>query len=216
MYPVPPCPRPLCAVVQSRLARRPHFRRRLTAAVAAVPWTEEPTPHAMASESAGPAELGFVEAAPSWRLRSEQFPSKVGGRPAWLSAAGLPGPPELACPLCGRPMAFLLQVYAPLPGRADAFHRCLFLFCCRTPPCCCGLRGERLRPLLRVGSRKPPGLPRTPLASPTRHPAGFSPQETARAPPYPAGLSPPEPPSTCRGRGVPRARPLLAASLLVS
>nr|XP_014338015.1 PREDICTED: programmed cell death protein 2 [Bos mutus] len=79
----------------------------------------------MASESAGPAELGFVEAAPSWRLRSEQFPSKVGGRPAWLS-------------------------------------------------------------------------------------------ETARAPPYPAGLSPPEPPSTCRGRGVPRARPLLAASLLVS
>ncbi|XP_052501643.1 programmed cell death protein 2 isoform X1 [Budorcas taxicolor] len=94
----------------------------------------------MASPSAGPAELGFVEAVPSWRLRSEQFPSKVGGRPAWLSAAGLPGPPELACPLCGRPMAFLLQVYAPLPGRADAFHRCLFLFCCRTPPCCCGLR----------------------------------------------------------------------------
>ncbi|XP_055289075.1 programmed cell death protein 2 isoform X2 [Moschus berezovskii] len=94
----------------------------------------------MASPSAAPAELGFVEAAPSWRLRSEQFPSKVGGRPAWLSAAGLPGPPELACPLCGRPMAFLLQVYAPLSGRADAFHRCLFLFCCRTPPCCCGLR----------------------------------------------------------------------------
>ncbi|XP_055282755.1 programmed cell death protein 2-like isoform X2 [Moschus berezovskii] len=94
----------------------------------------------MASPSAALAELGFVEAAPSWRLRSEQFPSKVGGRPAWLSAAGLPGPPELACPLCGRPMAFLLQVYAPLSGRADAFHRCLFLFCCRTPPCCCGLR----------------------------------------------------------------------------
>ncbi|XP_072822371.1 programmed cell death protein 2 isoform X2 [Vicugna pacos] len=94
----------------------------------------------MAAASAGLAELGFVEAAPAWRLRSEQFPSKVGGRPAWLSAAGLPGPAELACALCGRPLAFLLQLYAPLPGRADAFHRGLFLFCCRTPPCCAGLR----------------------------------------------------------------------------
>ncbi|XP_026936389.1 programmed cell death protein 2 isoform X2 [Orcinus orca] len=94
----------------------------------------------MASGSVGLAELGFVEAAPAWRLRSEQFPSKVGGRPAWLGAAGLPGPAGLACALCGRPLAFLLQLYAPLPGRADAFHRGLFLFCCRTPPCCAGLR----------------------------------------------------------------------------
>ncbi|KAM5326703.1 programmed cell death protein 2 [Glossophaga mutica] len=86
------------------------------------------------------AELGFVEAAPAWRLRSEQFPSKVGGRPAWLGEAGLPGPAELACARCGRPLAFLLQLYAPLPGRADAFHRGLFLFCCRAPPCCAGLR----------------------------------------------------------------------------
>uniref|UniRef100_A0A8C5Y4W6 Programmed cell death 2 n=1 Tax=Microcebus murinus TaxID=30608 RepID=A0A8C5Y4W6_MICMU len=52
-------------------------------------------------------ELGFAEEAPPWRLRSDQFPSKV---------------------------------YAPLPGRADAFHRGLFLFCCREPPCCAGLR----------------------------------------------------------------------------
>lgn len=162
----------------------------------------------MASPSAGPAELGFVEAVPSWRLRSEQFPSKVGGRPAWLSAAGLPGPPELACPLCGRPMAFLLQVYAPLPGRADAFHRCLFLFCCRTPPCCCGLRGERPRPLLRVGPRKPPVLPRTPPASPVRKPPGL-----LRTPP---ASSPQNPASTCGGGAVPRARSLLAASLLVN
>ncbi|XP_004413496.1 PREDICTED: programmed cell death protein 2 isoform X2 [Odobenus rosmarus divergens] len=61
----------------------------------------------MAAARAGPAELGFVEAAPAWRLRSEQFPSKL---------------------------------YAPLPDRADAFHRGLFLFCCRAPPCCAGLR----------------------------------------------------------------------------
>nr|AAB34865.1 programmed cell death-2/Rp8 homolog [Homo sapiens] len=94
----------------------------------------------MAAAGARPVELGFAESAPAWRLRSEQFPSKVGGRPAWLGAAGLPGPQALACELCGRPLSFLLQVYAPLPGRPDAFHRCIFLFCCREQPCCAGLR----------------------------------------------------------------------------
>ncbi|KAM5284863.1 programmed cell death protein 2 isoform 3-T3 [Hipposideros larvatus] len=94
----------------------------------------------MAAAGAGAVELGFAEAAPAWRLRSEQFPSKVGGRPAWLGAAGLPGPAELSCARCGRPLAFVLQLYAPLPGRADAFHRALFLFCCRAPACCAGLR----------------------------------------------------------------------------
>uniref|UniRef100_A0A8C6I9V9 Programmed cell death protein 2 n=1 Tax=Mus spicilegus TaxID=10103 RepID=A0A8C6I9V9_MUSSI len=94
----------------------------------------------MAAAAPGPVELGFAEEAPAWRLRSEQFPSKVGGRPAWLGLAELPGPGALACARCGRPLAFLLQVYAPLPGRDDAFHRSLFLFCCREPPCCAGLR----------------------------------------------------------------------------
>ncbi|XP_037673740.1 programmed cell death protein 2 isoform X2 [Choloepus didactylus] len=94
----------------------------------------------MACAAAGPVELGFAEEAPAWRLRSEQFPSKVGGRPAWLAQGGLPGPAELACGLCGRPLAFLLQLYAPVSPRADAFHRALFVFCCREPPCCAGLR----------------------------------------------------------------------------
>lgn len=98
---------------------------------------------ATAAAAAGTVELGFAEEAAAWRLRSEQFPSKVGGRPAWLGLAALPGPRALACARCGRPLAFLLQVYAPLPGRDDAFHRSLFLFCCREPPCCAGLRGER-------------------------------------------------------------------------
>ncbi|XP_077014082.1 programmed cell death protein 2 isoform X2 [Tamandua tetradactyla] len=94
----------------------------------------------MSSATVGPVELGFVEEAPAWRLRSEQFPSKVGGRPAWLSQAGLPGPADLACGACGHPLAFLLQLYAPVSGRTDAFHRAVFLFCCREPPCCAGLR----------------------------------------------------------------------------
>lgn len=124
---------------------------------------------------AGAAELGFAEEAPAWRLRSSQFPSKVGGRPAWLGEAGLPGPAELACSLCGRPLAFVLQLYAPLPGRADAFHRGLFLFCCRAPPCCAGLRGERRAGATRSGRGGRGGLPGFP--SPPSSP-GFS---------YPAG-----------------------------
>lgn len=54
--------------------------------------------------------LGFLEDAEPWRLRCSQFPSKVGGRPAWLSQTGLPSVSALRCEICGLPMVFLLQV----------------------------------------------------------------------------------------------------------
>ncbi|XP_063773706.1 programmed cell death protein 2 isoform X2 [Pseudophryne corroboree] len=77
-------------------------------------------------------ELGFLQESESWRLLSPQFPSKAGGRPAWLGEAGVPGPEALQCGVCGKPLAFLLQVYAPCTG---SFHRTVFLFCCRDPKC---------------------------------------------------------------------------------
>ncbi|KAM8877160.1 programmed cell death protein 2 isoform 2-T2 [Synchiropus picturatus] len=80
-------------------------------------------------------DLGFLEEADPWRLRSPQFPSKVGGKPAWLSQSGLPPVSELQCQKCRLPMAFLLQVYAPVSGLDRCFHRTLFLFCCKTPEC---------------------------------------------------------------------------------
>ncbi|XP_005148731.2 programmed cell death protein 2 [Melopsittacus undulatus] len=83
-------------------------------------------------------ELGFAEAvgpAEAWRLRSAYFPSKVGGRPAWLGEEGLPGPAALRCGRCQQPCAFLLQLYAPLRDRPDAFHRTLFVFACRGAAC---------------------------------------------------------------------------------
>uniref|UniRef100_A0AAX7T2N6 MYND-type domain-containing protein n=1 Tax=Astatotilapia calliptera TaxID=8154 RepID=A0AAX7T2N6_ASTCA len=79
--------------------------------------------------------LGFLEDAEPWRLRSPQFPSKVGGKPAWLSQRGLPSLPGLECEICRLPMVFLLQVYAPISGQDRSFHRTLFLFCCKTPEC---------------------------------------------------------------------------------
>lgn len=79
--------------------------------------------------------LGFLEDAEPWRLLSSQFPSKVGGKPAWLSQRGLPSLPALECEICRLPLVFLLQVYAPISGQDRSFHRELFLFCCKTPEC---------------------------------------------------------------------------------
>ena len=60
--------------------------------------------------------LGFLEDAEPWRLRSPQFPSKVGGKPAWLSLRGLPSLSGLECDICRLPLAFLLQVSGPEQG----------------------------------------------------------------------------------------------------
>ncbi|KAL6487037.1 hypothetical protein MHYP_G00036630 [Metynnis hypsauchen] len=79
--------------------------------------------------------LGFLEEAEPWQLLSAQFPSKVGGKPAWLSRLSLPELPELLCEKCQLPLGFLLQVYAPIVGFERSFHRTLYVFCCRTPAC---------------------------------------------------------------------------------
>ncbi|GFR41991.1 hypothetical protein Agub_g2803, partial [Astrephomene gubernaculifera] len=74
--------------------------------------------------------LGFVEEPekPHLLLR-HRFPSKVGGRPAWLDPVHLPPREMLTCGASGRPLDFLLQVYAPVDANpVDAFHRTLFLF----------------------------------------------------------------------------------------
>lgn len=55
--------------------------------------------------------LGFVEppSSPESLLR-HRFPSKVGGRPAWLDPVRLPQPAQLAGPSGNAPLSFLLQV----------------------------------------------------------------------------------------------------------
>lgn len=74
--------------------------------------------------------LGFLEEAESPRqLLRHRFPSKVGGRPAWLDPVRLPSRQQLTCSASGRPLDFLLQVYAPVDANPEAgFHRALFLF----------------------------------------------------------------------------------------
>ncbi|XP_071512108.1 programmed cell death protein 2-like [Diadema antillarum] len=93
-------------------------------------------------------ELGFVEKTAKWRLTSQFFPSKVGGKPAWLNLTDVPGVNTLSCGQCGKVMTFLLEVYSP-PDEQDTcantelteveiescFHRYVYIFCCRNPAC---------------------------------------------------------------------------------
>ncbi|CAL8093793.1 unnamed protein product [Calicophoron daubneyi] len=81
--------------------------------------------------------LGFATKCPPWHLVSPLFPDKIGGRPAWLALKQLPQPCDLACPTCSNPMAFVLQLYSPVDGREDCFHRVLFLFMCLNGGCHC-------------------------------------------------------------------------------
>ena len=81
-------------------------------------------------------ELGFVENAEEFLLKSRFFPSKLGGRPAWLSLESLPTTEELSCSECSRPMSFLLQISSPMPQKLETFHRTLFIFVCGNPNCC--------------------------------------------------------------------------------
>ena len=73
--------------------------------------------------------LGFAESPLSRTdLLRHRFPSKIGGRPAWLNPVHLPEPEVLKCAKSGELMKFLLQVYAPVDENPDAFHRTMFVF----------------------------------------------------------------------------------------
>ena len=80
-------------------------------------------------------DLGFIEKTEPSKLTCQQFPSKVGGKPAWLSLSPLPSPNQLQCPKCSAECIFLLQVYAPVEEDDNAFHRTVFVFLCKNPDC---------------------------------------------------------------------------------
>ena len=81
-------------------------------------------------------DLGYI-APPSHPLRLTRayFPSKVGGRPAWLNPQHIPTASQLTCAHCGDVMDFLLQLSAPIRAAEPTFHRTLFLFVCHRQSC---------------------------------------------------------------------------------
>lgn len=89
-------------------------------------------------------ELGFIERPPAKHRFLHRDPDfrtwdggKAGGEPVWLDPSAAPHPSTLTCHRCGNPMAFLVQVYAPLDKGigSDAYHRSLYVFCCRGRAC---------------------------------------------------------------------------------
>ncbi|XP_066248550.1 programmed cell death protein 2 [Euwallacea similis] len=89
-----------------------------------------------------PVSIGLLEKCPSSKLQSSFFPSKVGGKPAWLSLDPLPSYSDLSCAQCKKVTIFLCQVYAPFEHtpceqlqRDENFHRTLFVFVCRNSAC---------------------------------------------------------------------------------
>lgn len=80
--------------------------------------------------------LGTIDlhsTAESSSLTSRFFPSKVGGKPAWLDLKHIPEASELACLKCNIPLVFLCQLYAPINEsefRGSCFHRTLYVFYC--------------------------------------------------------------------------------------
>lgn len=80
--------------------------------------------------------LGFVQEPESpHSLARHFFPDKAGGTPAWLDPINIPNVPHSCCGICGNPLQFLLQVYAPFEEKDDAFHRTLFVFMCPSMAC---------------------------------------------------------------------------------
>ena len=81
--------------------------------------------------------LGFVE--PLTCNLSEEMDDiqgKVGGKPLWLDTLHLPSNELLKCGSCEKPLVLLLQINAPLPEiEESAFHRTIYVFCCRDGKC---------------------------------------------------------------------------------
>lgn len=87
----------------------------------------------MSAKKRANVDLGFIEETQPWRLYSHLFPSKVGGKPAWLCLDPLPD--SLKCNVCGKTCIFLLQVYAPDESKSTCFHRTIYIFICRSSDC---------------------------------------------------------------------------------
>ncbi|KAJ1771101.1 hypothetical protein IW140_003989 [Coemansia sp. RSA 1813] len=78
--------------------------------------------------------LGYVEPLDDG-FDKEVFPSKVGGKPKWLDPTCPLSADKVICDECNKPMAMLLQLYAPEDEPAAAFHRMIYVFVCHNGRC---------------------------------------------------------------------------------
>ncbi|KAI7878641.1 hypothetical protein K492DRAFT_170670 [Lichtheimia hyalospora FSU 10163] len=78
--------------------------------------------------------LGYCED-PETPLTADTFPSKSGGKPAWLNPETLLEAEQVTCRNCEQPMILLLQLYTPEDQPAEAFHRMIYVFGCKDGGC---------------------------------------------------------------------------------
>ncbi|KAI6180033.1 VMA21-like domain protein [Aphelenchoides besseyi] len=78
-----------------------------------------------------------LEASELYQLRRIYLPNgKIGGKPQWLDPIRVPTAADAKCEVCGKPMAFVVQIYAPNQKFPEsAFHRYLYVFVCRNGEC---------------------------------------------------------------------------------
>lgn len=89
----------------------------------------------MSAEIEHQIDLGFAEECEPILLRNVYFPSKIGGKPAWLDLEKVPSIDDLKCKKCGAPQSFLCQIYAPIEEKTECFHRTIYIFICREQSC---------------------------------------------------------------------------------
>ncbi|GAA5963445.1 hypothetical protein JCM21900_004646 [Sporobolomyces salmonicolor] len=82
-------------------------------------------------------ELGLLQPMPEnkedWDV--DFAVGKVGGLPRWLDPTSPLGPEDVACGVCEKTMAMLLQVNSPDDARPHAAARSLYVFACRGKDC---------------------------------------------------------------------------------
>ncbi|KAI8073018.1 programmed cell death protein 2 [Gongronella butleri] len=79
-------------------------------------------------------QLGYAED-PEEPLTADPFPSKSGGRPAWLNPEHVLPVDKVMCTICDQPMVLLTQLYTPEDHPPQAFHRTVYVFCCKNGAC---------------------------------------------------------------------------------
>ncbi|CAG8483249.1 9480_t:CDS:2 [Acaulospora colombiana] len=113
---------------------------------------------AASSSSTKVVELGFAEPLEESR-KLERFPCKIGGRPvdmvilferannllirfaflkilkAWLNPEHILSVEQVTCGVCETCMILLVQLYAPEDHPPEAFHRTIYVFCCKNGAC---------------------------------------------------------------------------------
>ncbi|KAL1929969.1 hypothetical protein VTP01DRAFT_1123 [Rhizomucor pusillus] len=79
-------------------------------------------------------QLGYCED-PETPLTADTFPSKSGGKPAWLNPEHILDVDKARCGVCEQPLALLVQLYTPEDQPEEAFHRTVYVFCCKDGAC---------------------------------------------------------------------------------